>query len=163
MENALTLYALTSEVAAILDAEDGDLDRLNELLPAIEHKAAAVAHFAQMNDDLAAAIKERERLVVAHRKSLEAKAERARAYLKAAMEAAEIHSLTDKRTGTTIKLQANPPSVQITDETLLPDEVWRLPPAPPPEPDKKAIAERLKAGEEVPGAALVQTTRVVIR
>lgn len=48
----------------------------------------------------------------------------------------------------TVTVSNAPPAVQIVDEALLPLEFWRV---PDPVPDKKAIAEALKAGE-VPGA-----------
>lgn len=63
-------------------------------------------------------------------------------------------------------LQNNPPSVVIEDQSLIPSGLMRLPAPPPPpapEPDKKAIGEKLKAGEVVPGASLRRSVRVVAK
>lgn len=62
----------------------------------------------------------------------------------------------------TLKLQNNPASVDVFEPGLLPAEFMRQPEAPPPAPDKKAIAAALKAGTDVPGAKLTQTQRLVV-
>jgi hypothetical protein len=159
----LTLYNLTAEIQTILDDDEADFEKLGEFVPKFEDKASSIALFCEMTEDLAKAIKEREALVVAHRKMLERRVQRARDYLRDCMQAAEVYKVTDKRTGTSIALQKNPPAVKITDETLLPDDVWRVVPQPPPEVDKKLIAERLKGGETIPGAELSESFRVVIK
>jgi hypothetical protein len=61
-----------------------------------------------------------------------------------------------------LAIQAKPPSVDVYEPGLLPAQYMRTPEAPPPAPDKKAIADAIKAGEEVPGARLVQGTRLAI-
>lgn len=60
------------------------------------------------------------------------------------------------------KARKNPPSVTITDPVALPPEYLRQPDPPPPVPDKKLIKEDLARGVEIPGACLVQSTRLVI-
>lgn len=62
-----------------------------------------------------------------------------------------------------IKVAADPPSVVIDDERQVPAEFIRQPEPPPPQPDKKAIAEALKAGQDIPGARLVRGKRLDIR
>ena len=57
--------------------------------------------------------------------------------------------------GLKIKLKANPPSVIITDESLIPWEFKKTVTPPPVEKiDKRDLAKALKAGREVPGADL---------
>ena len=51
----------------------------------------------------------------------------------------------------TISLRAVPPSVIIHNPDGIPDAYMRQPPAVP---DKKLILDRLKAGEDIPGAGL---------
>ena len=69
--------------------------------------------------------------------------------------------------GEMIKLviQANPPSVVIDSEALIPNGFMKIPEPVPPKaaPDKKAIGEMLKSGKEVPGARLVQGVRLVAK
>lgn len=65
--------------------------------------------------------------------------------------------------GLKIKLKANPPSVVITDEALIPGAYMVTPPPkppPPPSPSKALIAKALKAGIDVPGADLAFGERV---
>ncbi len=63
-------------------------------------------------------------------------------------------------------LQNNPASVVIENAALIPSGLMRMPapqPPPAPEPDKKAIIEKLKAGEIVPGASLRRSVRLVAK
>jgi hypothetical protein len=55
--------------------------------------------------------------------------------------------------------------VSIFDEKQIPAEFMRTPePKPPvPVPNKKAIAEAIKAGIDVPGAKIVKSDRLEIR
>lgn len=167
MSDLPSLYAISTDLALLLDRDDmdpADLEaEVERLLPALEQKTAGVAAWVEYQQDLAAAIHEREKKVVAARKVLEARAEKWKDYLKRCMTLAGAGSVTDPRTGTTVTLQRNPPRVEIEDEGLIPDEYKRKPPPPAPVPDKKIIAEALKDGVPVPGAKLIQDTRIVIK
>lgn len=158
-----SLYALSSDVAALLESEEEDaLTRLDELLPALEHKAANVARWIQYQEDLSTAIRLREAKVVEARKAIEARAERAREYLKNCMERVNAWAITDSQTGTKISLQKNPPKVVVDDEPSVPVEFWRFPDPPPPALDRRALAAALKEGS-VPGVHAEQTFRLVIK
>lgn len=61
----------------------------------------------------------------------------------------------------TLALRKNPPSVVIEPGARLDDEWLVYPDAPPPRADKAAIGRALKAGFQIAGAALAQTTRLV--
>lgn len=61
-----------------------------------------------------------------------------------------------------LRLQNNPPSVDVFEPGLIPAEYMTKPVAPPPAPDKAAIAKSLKANTDVPGAKLVQSQRLVV-
>ena len=52
--------------------------------------------------------------------------------------------------GGLVSLAQSQPKVIITDEAAIPGELMRV----TREPNKKAIGERLKAGEAIPGACL---------
>ena len=64
-----------------------------------------------------------------------------------------------------ISIQNNPPAVDVFDVLSLPPEFWRTPEPKPPvaAPDKNAIKAHLQAGEDVPGAKLVQSQRLNIK
>lgn len=65
----------------------------------------------------------------------------------------------------TISVQDNPPSVEVIDESLIPAAFIRTTEPKPPvtAPDKRAILAELKAGGNVPGCAIKQTNRLVIK
>ena len=64
----------------------------------------------------------------------------------------------------TLSVKTNPPSVDVLDEFKIPEKYWRTPEPKPPDaaPDKKAIIEALKNGEDVPGCAIKRTQKIVI-
>lgn len=61
-----------------------------------------------------------------------------------------------------ISIRKNPPAVEIFDQLSLPAQFMVVPEPKPPvaPPDKKAIAAAIKAGQDVPGAKLVQGVRL---
>lgn len=61
-----------------------------------------------------------------------------------------------------ISIRKNPPAVEIFDQLSLPAQFMVVPEPKPPvaAPDKKAIASAIKAGQDVPGAKLVQGVRL---
>lgn len=65
----------------------------------------------------------------------------------------------------TIAVQNNPPKVEILDEKQIPEDYMRTPEPKPPvaAPDKRLILASLKDGFDVPGCAMVQTARLVIK
>ena len=65
----------------------------------------------------------------------------------------------------TIAVQDNPPSVDVYNDNLIPEEYMRVPePKPPvPAPDKRLILSDLKAGKEVAGCVLKRDKRIVIK
>lgn len=62
-----------------------------------------------------------------------------------------------------IAIRENPPSVLVSDEREIPPRFFKIPPPPLPVLDKKAVAEAIRAGEDVPGARLVRGKRLEIR
>ena len=61
-----------------------------------------------------------------------------------------------------ISIRKNPPAVEIFDQLSLPAQFMVVPEPKPPvaAPDNKAIAAAIKAGQDVPGAKLVQGVRL---
>jgi hypothetical protein len=71
-----------------------------------------------------------------------------RTLLRRMLEMADMRTV--KAANGTVSLSQKPLSVQILDEGLIPDEFMRI----KVEPNKTLIGEKLKAGEDVPGATL---------
>ena len=163
-----SLYVLAGDyLAAAERLSDADLpaeviaDTLESLSGDLETKSIGVAKFIGNLEAQAMAIKVAEDQMAARRKAIERRADSIREYLKTNME----------RTGITkiecpyfkISLRDNPPSVVIDDEKAIPEGFMRLPEPPPLIPNKKLIAEALKAGEVVPGVHLERGKRVEIK
>jgi len=63
----------------------------------------------------------------------------------------------------TIDIVKNQPKVEILDQLSIPPEFLFIPEPMPPKPDKTAIGAALKAGQDVAGATLTQSTRLRIK
>lgn len=140
-------------VADTLDAMRGDL----------EVKATSVAAYVRNVEDEALLLGARAKELQARAKRAQTIADGLRAYLAVQLMRAGVKEA--KHGDMRVTLVANPPAVQIEDELALPPEYLRVPEPPPPPPaapDKKAIADALKAGTEVPGALLLKSYRVKI-
>lgn len=138
-------------VANILEGLSGDL----------EVKATNVAMFVRNLESMAEQIKAAEGEMAKRRKAIETRAEHVRDYLLSNMQ----------RTGITkiecpyfkLAVRDNPPSVVIDDQSAIPAKFMRHPEPPPPAPDKTAIKDALKSGEEVAGAHLERKQRLEIK
>jgi len=155
-------YRQAAQTLADLDMDPQTIaDTLEGLAGEMEAKATNVAAFARNLESAAEQIKAAEAQMATRRKSIEARAKSLRDYLKANME----------RTGITkiecpwfvLSIKQNPAAVVIDAESQIPAEYMRTPEPPPPAPDKKAIAEAIKAGKEVPGAHMERGTRLEIK
>lgn len=160
------LYVIANEYReAAMALADLDLDAqtvadtLEGLSGELEVKAQNVAFFVRNLEVTAAAIKQHETEQAARRKAIENRAESLRAYLFRCMEATGIEKIETPA----IKLSFRKSSaVAIDGVDLIPAEYMRVPEPPPPAPDKKAIADALKAGVDVPGAHLEHRRSLVI-
>jgi hypothetical protein len=166
-----SLYQLTNEfqlLAIKLNESDYDAQTIADTLEGatgdLETKAVNVAMFIRNLETSAEAIKLAEKEMADRRKSIEKKAESIKQYLKDNMQRCGITKIECPYFALTIK--KNPHSVVIDDAEAIPCELYvypEAPPAPEPYPDKKAIAELLKAGKEVNGAHLDQAERLEIK
>ena len=168
MKTSLALYELASLYLADLSKlEDLELDEqtvadtLEGLSGELEVKATNVAMFCRNLEASVEAIKEAETQMSARRKAIENRAYRIRQYLKDNMERTGILKIEGPHFAISIK--RNPPAVYVEAPELVPAEFMRTPPPPPSVLDKKAVAEALKAGKDVPGCRLEQGTRLDIR
>lgn len=168
---ALTLFQIAAEYRHITDVlMDSGVDEqtLTDTLEGeawpLELKAQNYGFVIRNLESTAASIKEAEKQMADRRKAIEKRAAALIERLKTGLEIAGVSKLECPHFALTIK--KNPPSVEVWDEKQIPVKFMRTPePPPPPEavPDKKAIMEALKVGEEVPGAIKAQGTRLEIR
>ena len=166
--NDLTLYQISNDYReAVEKLSDMDLppeavnDTLEGLKGDLTTKATNVAMFTLNLDSLAEQIRQAELTMAHRRKVLENRAEAVRNYIKTCMESAGISKIECPLFKMSIK--KNPPSVEIYDESQIPQDLMRSPPPPPKVPDKKLIAERLSKGEVVGGTRLMNKTRLEIK
>lgn len=164
----LALYKIAESFQALECLDDPDMppeavnDTLDSLRGDLTVKATNVAMYARNLEALAAQIKLAEQTMAHRRKMLENRAESIREYIKRCMETASIQKIDCPHFSLAIK--KNPPAVEITDEESIPAIYMRdPPPPPPPAPDKKLIGDALKTGQAVPGARLIQGTRLDIK
>jgi DNA repair exonuclease SbcCD ATPase subunit len=149
-------YAQLMEMAEEMES-DALVDTLEALQDAIEDKAENIAKLIKNLEADVKVIKEEEQRLADRRRSIENKVNRLKEYLQQQLEIAGLQRV--KRPTITVAIQNNPPSVEITDEKLIPSEYM----IPQYKVDKKSILERLKNGETVPGCELRQTKGVRIR
>lgn len=168
MKNDLALYQLADlylqdlQKLADLDLDEQTVaDTLEGLSGELEVKATNVAAFARNLEASAEAIKAAEDQMAKRRKAIERRAESLKAYLKANMERTGILKIESPQFALAIK--KNPPAVHVEAPELVPAKFMKTPPPPPPVLDKKAVADALKAGEDVPGCRLEQGTRLEIK
>lgn len=155
-------YRSDLEKLADMDLDDATLtDTLESLGGELEVKAVSVAAFVRNLEVTAAAIKDAEAQMAARRKAVENRVQRVKDYLLASMMVAgvkKIESVYFK-----LAVRDNPSAVEVYQPELIPANFMRQPEPPPPSPDKKAIAEQLKAGHEIPGCRLTHGMRLEIK
>ena len=155
-------YRQTADKLADLDLDEQTIaDTLEGMSGALEVKAQNVVMFARNLEATAAAIKEAETAMAARRKAIEHRAAGLRRYALSAMQVAGVQSIECPYFK--LSVRKNPPAVEVFDAAQIPAQFMRTPEPPPPAPDKKAITEAIKAGQEVPGARLVSGERLEVR
>lgn len=162
----LTLYQLADDYLAAADQlADLDMppevvnDTLESMRGDIQVKATNVAMFVRNLESQADAIKDAEKQMAARRKAIEHRAAQIKDYLLYNMQRTEISEISCPYFA--IKRKLNPPKVVI--HGAVPEQFLRHPEPPPPEADKKAIAEYIKAGNSPDWAELKQDERIDIK
>lgn len=168
---ALTLFQIAAEYRHITDVlmdSGADEQTLTDTLEGeawpLELKAQNYGFVIRNLDTLAASIKEAEKQMADRRKSIEKRSAALLERLKTGLEIAGVQKLDTPHFALTIK--KNPPSVDVWDEKQIPAAYMRTPEPPPPPapvPDKAAIKQAIKDGIDVPGAKMVQGTRLEIK
>jgi hypothetical protein len=111
-----------------------------------------IAESALDDETLAKAAKERAAEIVARGKRFSARAESKWAVVQWAMERSERRKI--EAATFTLSIGAKAKTLIVISPESIPAEYMRTPPAPPPEPDKKAILDALKDGKSVDGCTL---------
>jgi len=147
-------YRDAARKLAELDLDEQTVaDTLEGLSGDLEVKAQNVAYMVRNLEVTAAAIKEHEREQGERRHAIENRARALREYLARCMESTGIQKIE----GPGVRLSFRKSSAVVIDGVdLIPAEFMRQPEPPPPAPDKKAIADAIKAGREIPGAHIEQ-------
>lgn len=162
----MRLYEINAALEELLNQQDPetgeltcDLDQLDTLMMERDEKLEGLALYCKNADAEAKAIREEEKTLAERRRSLENKAERAKGFL--AEQLAGEKFTTPKVAVSWRKSQA----VQLDDDFLPWAKQYgdRYLSYKDPDPDKKAIAAALKAGEAVPGAELVTNLNMQIK
>ncbi|MEN9885570.1 MAG: hypothetical protein RL758_148 [Pseudomonadota bacterium] len=161
------LYLIAQEYRADLEKlaeleldEQTVADTLESLGGELEQKAQNVALFIRGLEADADAMRQWAKDATDRAKAMEQRAERMRDYLASCMQSCQI----EKIIGPGVELGFRKSSaVVIDDQDLIPADYMRTKPAPPPEPDKKAIADAIKAGLDVPGAHVEQRKTLQIK
>jgi hypothetical protein len=164
------LYTIAAEYRqqaaqlAELDLDEQTLtDTLESLQWPVEEKAKAVSAVIGNMEAAADLVKAFAKRKAEEAAAIQHRADRLRAYLLTNMQACGISEIKANDGSLTLRIRKNPPKVVIDDAGAIPGELYVYPDPPAPYPDKTAIKERIKAGEEVPGAHLECGERLEIK
>jgi len=143
-------YELANELAFLMEIDeptDEQVERLDSLVMELPDKVEGCCKYLANIQPTIEGLKAEEKRLSDKRKVLENKVTRFKHYIQSSM---EIAGMYDVEAGTfTVKLQQNPKSVKVTDETLIPVDYI----VTSTSIDKKSLKEALKSGE-VSGAIL---------
>jgi len=162
----LTLYTLADDyLAATEQLQQMDMppevvnDTLESMLGDIQVKATNVAMFVRNLEGAAQLKRDAAKDLAKQADAIEYRAKQIREYLLFQMQRTGISKIDCPYFA--LSIRKNPHKVELHGAP--PDEFMRHPEPPPPEPDKKAIAEWLKAGNVADWAELIQTERLEIK
>nr|DAJ33646.1 MAG TPA: resistance protein [Caudoviricetes sp.] len=157
----MNLYELSQNYLAVQEMDlDEDIlrDTLDSIEETFEDKAENIAKLYRTVEAEEKAFEAEEKRFYAMKKTAANKKQFLKQYLEDNM---RLIGKTKFKVGVfNFSIQNNPPSVDIYDETLIPEQYLIEQPA---KIDKAGIKELLKQGEEVPGAKLKQTEGLRIR
>jgi hypothetical protein len=157
------LYEMSQARAQLLELADSMdtevfIDTLAAIDEELEDKVENTAKLIRCLESDIEAIKSEEKRLADKRKAIENKVSSIKEYLQHEMEVADISKV--KRPTLTVSIQANPPSVEVFDESKIPS-TYMVP--QPSRIDKKAILTALKDGLLIEGCSLKQSKGVRIR
>jgi hypothetical protein len=161
---AFELAAQYRRLAEILAEQHDDpqviADTLDSISGPLDERLENLAKMVRNVETAARGVEQTMASLETRHAALSRAAERGRRLIQELMRTAERDKVTTALF--TLALRKNPPVVVIDRESELPPEFLVQHQAPPPTPDKKAIAATLKAGTPVPGAHAEQRVRLEI-
>lgn len=159
MSKELSLYNITNKFIELFEkSEEGELteqelqEEGTELALALKNKGTSIIAYTKNIESLIDAMKNEEKRIAENRKVLENKLDRFKTYVKENMQRLEIQKL-ESELGT-LSIAKNPASVEILDESLIPDGYKKE--KVTITVDKTAIKNDLKAGKNIQGVRLVE-------
>lgn len=163
-----SLYELSSDLERVIDGgmivdmDTGEVlfdeENLDKLKVTVAEKFLACKMFAEGQRAKAKSLKDLAKAMTESAKAMEKKAERMDAYM---LERAKANGGEISTDSITVKVRKCPQSVEVVNEGAIPERFWREKVVRTL--DKEAVKEALKAGERVPGAALVRNEKVSIK
>ncbi|MGN7311509.1 siphovirus Gp157 family protein [Alkalicoccobacillus gibsonii] len=158
----MKLYELTQNWQQVMemieDGEESYTDTLEAIEEAIEDKAENLAKLIKSTEAQTEVIKAEEKRLADRRKAMENKAKNMKVYLQEQLELAGKTKI--KGALLTVAIQKNPPSLNVLDQSLIPQNYFvQL----DPQLDKKALLAAIKEGQEIAGAEIKQGESVRIR
>lgn len=132
---------------------------LDEVKDNIENKAENIAKLVRYIEGDIETLKAEEKRLANRRKALENKKNGIKNYLEFQLKALKIDKV--KTPLFTVSIQNNPPSVNILDEELIPEEFKKV--SIVTSIDRKELLTVLKEGREIDGAEIKQTKSLRIR
>ena len=131
---------------------------LNEVGGQIEDKAENIAKLIKTLEADVSGFKAEEKRLADRRKSLENRVTGLKNYIDNSMKVTGKNKFKGQLFS--FSIQKNPPSLNVEDEKLIPEEYWI---EQAPVLDKKTLLAALESGEEIPGVSIKQTESLRIR
>ena len=163
------LYAIANQYLALAEKlSDGDFDattiadtiEASGITDELQDKAQGIEYVARSTEAHNLAIDAEIARLQALKQHRSKVAAGLRAYLLENMQRMQIERIDCPMFS--ISIRKNPASVDVFDQLSIPAQYMVVPEPKPAAPDKKAIAAAIKAGQDVPGAKLVQGIRLNI-
>jgi hypothetical protein len=164
----LTLYTLAQEYKQQLETlADLDLtpeavqDTLESLGGELEVKAENTVAFMRHLERLSESIKLAESQMALRRSAIDKRVDQLKQYVLVCMQNSGIHKIECPHF--VMSVAKNPPSVEVFEAQLIPMEFMKIPEAPPPSPNKKAILDAINSGVDVAGCRVNRGVRLSIK
>lgn len=163
-----TLYEIAAEYRQDLEKlsqldlpEEVVRDTIESMSGALEEKAKNIGFLIRHLEAVEHGIQEAEAQMLRRRRALKKRIDELHDYTLGVMMQNGIHKIETPYF--TLSQAKNPPSVDVYEQSLIPQEYFTHPEPPPPVLNKRAIMDAMKAGEEVPGCRIKQKVRLEIK